>query len=60
MRYYEIDFGHDMTEYAEIIVNDLKDKGHHTITFDSVSDSTLIVKEVTQDEFLNNFDVDLI
>jgi len=54
-RYFIIDYGRDMLEVAEVIVNDLKAKNYHTVIYLTDLPDNLMVNEVDQDMFLSHF-----
>ena len=54
-RYFIIDYGRDMLDVAEVIVNDLKEKNFHTVIYLTDLPDNLMVNEVDQDMFLSHF-----
>lgn len=54
-KYFLIDYGKDVKEYAEIIKRTLEKKKYHIMFIQTESDNFLGVEELTEDEFLNYF-----
>ena len=54
-KYYLIDYGKQVKEYAEIIKRTLENKQYHIIYLETDADNFLGVEELTEDEFLNFF-----
>jgi len=54
-KYFIIDYGKDVKEYAEIIRRTLEKKQCHIIYLETDADNFLGVEELTEDEFLNFF-----
>jgi len=57
MKYYILDYGKETTWIAESIMEQLKDKGHHTLIYLTDLDNSFMVTEVTEDEFLDHYSV---
>ena len=56
-KYYVVDYGKDMVELAELVMANLKEKGHHKIVYLTDFPESLYVTEVSEDEFLMHFAV---
>lgn len=54
-KYFIIDYGKDVKEYAEIIKNTLEKQKCHIIYVETDCDNFFGVEELTEDEFLNYF-----
>lgn len=54
-RYFVIDSGEQMIEYAELIIERLRKDGCHFINYSTDQPYFLGVEEVTEDEFLKHF-----
>ena len=55
--YYVVDYHKGMVELAEVVMNSLKDKGHHTVVYLTDMEDNLMVNRVDEDEFLMHFSV---
>lgn len=55
MRYYIIDSGERMVEFADMIGARLKKDGHHYIQYLTNLPEYLGVEEVTEDDFLDHY-----
>lgn len=54
-KYFLIDYGNDVKEYAEIIKRTLEKQRAHIIFIETDCANFLGVEELTEDEFLNYF-----
>ena len=54
-KFYIVDCGKCMTEYADLIMATLKENGHHYINYLTDQDYFLAVEELTEDEFLDHY-----
>jgi hypothetical protein len=54
-KFYIIDYGKDTVELAESIIEYLKENGNHIVIYLTDLPSSLMVNEITQDEFLDHF-----
>jgi len=54
-KFYLIDYGKEVKEYAEIIKRALEKQNAHLIYIETDCDNFLGVEELTEDEFLNYF-----
>ena len=54
-KYFIIDYGKDVKEYAEIIKNTLEKQKCHIIYVETDCNNFFGVEELTEDEFLNYF-----
>lgn len=54
-KYYLIDYGKGVKEYAEIMKRTLEKKKCHIMCIETDCDNFLGVEELTEDEFLNYF-----
>jgi Ethanolamine utilization protein EutJ (predicted chaperonin) len=54
-KYFLIDYGNDVKEYAEIIKRTLEKQRAHIIFLETDCANFLGVEELTEDEFLNYF-----
>lgn len=54
-KYFIIDYGKDVKEYAEIIRRTLEKQRAHIIYIETDCDNFFGVEELTEDEFLNYF-----
>ena len=55
--HYVVDYHKGMVELAEVVMNSLKDKGHHTVVYLTDMEDNLMVNRVDEDEFLMHFSV---
>jgi len=56
-KFYLVDSGENMMEYAKIIIENLQKDGHHLIHFETDSENLLCCEEIDEDEFLNLFKI---
>jgi hypothetical protein len=54
-KYFLIDYGKDVKEYAELMKRTLEKKKCHIMYIQTECDNFLGVEELTEDEFLNYF-----
>lgn len=54
-KYFIVDSGKYMTDYADMIMVSLKAKGHHFINYLTDQDFYLAVEEVDEDTFLDHY-----
>lgn len=55
MRYYILDYGQNMIEYAHGLSERLRKDGHHLIEYFTDADGLMCLEELTEDEFLDHF-----
>jgi hypothetical protein len=55
MRYYLLDYGRDLIEYAYGISERIRKDGHHLIEYLTDSDGLMCLEEISEDEFLDHF-----
>jgi len=55
MRYYILDYGKDLIEYAHRISERIRKDGHHLIEYFTDADGLMCLEELTEDEFLDHF-----
>ena len=55
MRYYILDYGKDLIEYAHGISERIRKDGHHLIEYFTDADGLMCWEELTEDEFLDHF-----
>ena len=56
-RYYIVDYGKDMVDVAEVLVNKLKDDNHHVVVYVTTMEYYVSAMEITEDEFLTHFEL---
>ena len=54
MRYYILDYGKDLIEYAHGISERIRKDGHHLIEYFTDADGLMCLEELTEDEFLDH------
>jgi len=52
-KFYIIDYGKDTVEIAQDVINKLKEEKHHVLVCLTLLDKYFAVEEITQDEFLD-------
>jgi len=55
MRYYILDYGKDLIEYAHSLSERIRKDGHHLIEYFTDADGLMCLEELTEDEFLDHF-----
>lgn len=55
MRYYILDYGKDLIEYAQGLSERIRKDGHHLIEYFTDADGLMCLEELTEDEFLDHF-----
>jgi hypothetical protein len=55
MRFFLLDYGRDLIEYAHVISERLRKDGHHLIEYFTDADGLMCLEELTEDEFLDHF-----
>jgi hypothetical protein len=55
MRYYILDYGKDLIEYAQSLSEKIRKDGHHLIEYFTDADGLMCLEELTEDEFLDHF-----
>jgi hypothetical protein len=55
MRYYILDYGKDLIEYAQELSEKIRKDGHHLIEYFTDADGLMCLEELTEDEFLDHF-----
>lgn len=55
MKYYILDYGRDMIEYAYGLSERIRKDGHHLIEYFTDADGLMCLEELTEDEFLDHF-----
>lgn len=58
--FYILDYHKDMVNEAEVIINELKSKGCHTVIYLTDLEGNLMLNRVDEDEFLSHFSVNTI
>ena len=58
-RYYIVDYGKEMVDIAETVVNRLKENKHHVVVYVTDLPDYQSTIEVTEDEFLTHFNMSL-
>ena len=55
MRYYILDYGKDLIEYAKSLSERIRKDGHHLIEYLTDADGLLCLEEISEDDFLDHF-----
>jgi hypothetical protein len=55
MRFFILDYGRDLIEYAHGISERIRKDGHHIIEYFTDADGLMCLEEISEDEFLDHF-----
>ena len=55
MKYAILDYGKDMVDTAQVILNQLQSEGAHIIIYLTDADGLLCLEYITEDEFLDHY-----
>ena len=56
-KYYIVDYGKDMLECAEALVNKLKEDKHHVVVYLTDMEYLCSAMEISEDEFLSHYSI---
>ena len=56
-KYYIVDYGKEVTDLAQLVINNLREDEHHVLVALTNLEKYLSIEEITQDDFLDYFDL---
>jgi len=56
-KYYVVDYGKDMLDYAECLVDKLKEDNHHVVVYLTDMEFYVSAMEIDEDEFLSHYSI---